>query len=261
MTTAPLPVTRDWYRVGTADANGVVPIDERHVDALARSNIWLIEGREKALLVDTGSGAGPLREAVAGATDKPVVAFAALGYYDHAGGLYQFDERVIHAADAHRIADPRPRSVASDRYVGWAFRAVPRAGYEPAAYAVPPCTPTRTVEDGEEIDIGGRRFEAVHLPGITAGTCGLFERATGILFTGDALSWDRGYVYDGEPADYSDDADKAAFRASLRRMLELPVSRVYPGHFDGFDAVRLREIVEDYLAGRTIPDPPSMPRG
>ncbi len=49
--------------------------------------IWLVEGREKALLVDTGLGLGDLRGEVEALTDKPVVVVNTHGHGDHSGGI------------------------------------------------------------------------------------------------------------------------------------------------------------------------------
>lgn len=245
-----LPLAQRWYEAERAE-QGVTLIREIHVAPGVCSNIWLVEGSERALLVDTGTGLGPLRATVESLTDRPIVAVATVGYYDHAGGLHQFDERLIHRLDAGRVADPSPRKNVSDKYVTWeAFDALPYPGFKPARYVLASAPPTRTLEEGDRIDLGDRRFEVLHLPGITQGTIGLFEQDTGILFTGEALADDGRGIYDGEPADYTDDADRKAFRASLKRMTTLPVSLVYPGHYARFDKARLEAIVEDYLAGR-----------
>ena len=86
----------------------------------------------------------------------------------------------------------------------------------------------------------------LHLPGVTDGSIGLFEAARGILFTGDALTNEEN-LYDGEPANYTGDADNAAFRRSLARIRALSVSTVYPGHYAPFTGARLRQIVDRYL--------------
>ncbi len=57
----------------------------------------------------------------------------------------------------------------------------------------PPITPapaTRLLAEGEAIDLGDRHFEVLHLPGHSPGSIGLWEEATGIFFSGDA-------IYDG----------------------------------------------------------------
>jgi glyoxylase-like metal-dependent hydrolase (beta-lactamase superfamily II) len=239
-----------WYAVQEHE-HRIALIKEVHVHDFACGNIWLVRGSERALLVDTGTGLGPLRATVASVTDRPVVAFATVGYYDHAGGLHQFDSRLAHRLEADRIANPSARRVVSDRYMTRrAFKNLPER-FDPRAYVMTASKPTRLVEDGDLIDLGDRTLEVVHFPGVTAGCSGLFERETGSLFTGEALSCNGGHLYDGEPSDRSEDADRRAFRDSLRRMLELPVSRVYPGHYAAFDRARLGEIVADYFAGRT----------
>jgi glyoxylase-like metal-dependent hydrolase (beta-lactamase superfamily II) len=246
-----LPVADRWYEIDEC-AHGLALVKELHVHDFARSNIWLVRGRRHALLVDTGTGLGPLRATIETVTDLPIVAFATVGYYDHAGGLHQFDSRVVHRLEADRVANPSPRKVVSERYVtDGAFKALPRAGFAPVEYRMAGSSPTRLVEDGDQIDLEDRSFEVVHLPGVTPGASGLFERETGILFTGEALSFNGGHLYDGEPAEYTDDADRNAFKMSLERMLRLPVKQVYPGHYEPFDGAQLAKVIGDYLAGRT----------
>jgi hydroxyacylglutathione hydrolase len=46
-------------------------------------NMYLLEGREKALLIDTGWGAGNLRALVEKLTSKPVIVTNTHGHLDH----------------------------------------------------------------------------------------------------------------------------------------------------------------------------------
>ncbi|MBT6509255.1 MAG: MBL fold metallo-hydrolase, partial [Rhodospirillaceae bacterium] len=220
----PLPVAEDWFAIEAADENGVRRVRETHVHEYGGGSMWLVEGTERALLVETGLGVAPLRAFVETITDKPVIAFASLGYYDHAGGLHQFDERWIHGADAHRIERPNRINTAAQWYLDGAFAALPHAGFDPASYVMPASKPTRLLNDGDVIDLGNRRFRVCHLPGVTSGASALFEEETGVLFTGETLVWDGDFVYDGEPPERSDDADRQAFRTSMRRLLDLPAT-------------------------------------
>jgi glyoxylase-like metal-dependent hydrolase (beta-lactamase superfamily II) len=52
---------------------------------------------------------------------------------------------------------------------------------------MPASEPTRLLSDGDNIDLGDRIFEVVHLPGVTDGASGLFERASGLLFLAKLL--------------------------------------------------------------------------
>jgi glyoxylase-like metal-dependent hydrolase (beta-lactamase superfamily II) len=160
-----LSPAESWYEVKELE-HGIARIDEVQLHEFARSNIWLVSGSEQVLLVDTGTGLGPLREVVESVTDRPVIAFATTGYYDHAGGLHQFDSRLIHRLAADQVQHPSPRRVVSDKYLTTtAFKALPEVGFDPAGYRMVPTTPTRLVEDGDVIDLGDRKIEGHSPPG------------------------------------------------------------------------------------------------
>ena len=55
-------------------------------------------------------------------------------------------------------------------------------------------------------------------------------------------------MYDGEPADYTDDADPIALRRSLERLLTVDVETVYPGHLSPYEGHRMIQIINKYLA-------------
>ena len=116
---------------------------------------------------------------------------------------------------------------------------------------MPGSEPTRLLTDGDQIDLGDRLFEVVHLPGVTDGACGLFERASGLVFTGEAFVWSDEYIYEGEPAERSKDADLGAFRDSIRRLISLPVTAVYRGHYGRSTAETMKAVGVAYLAGWT----------
>ena len=75
---------------------------------------------------------------------------------------------------------------------------------------------------------------------------GLLEKDSGAFFVGDSLL-DFAQPYDGEPPEYSDDADPIAFRKSYERLLELDIVNIYPGHGSPFDRARMTRIIREYL--------------
>jgi len=231
VTLRPLPVAPagTWFERRDA-GGGVTHITEPHVDPFLRCNCWHVPGREADLLIDTGLGLVSLlahaRDLFAG---RRVIAVATHYHFDHVGSLHEFDERVIHASEAAIIEDPA-------RIGGW-------LRFDRDDYAVVPCTATRTVDDGDVLDLGDRTFEVLHLPGHSPGSIGLWDEGTGVLFSGDA-------VYDGPLLDESSNSDIAAYCDTMRRLLTLPVKVVHGGHEASFDRPRLVELCDAYLRHR-----------
>ena len=62
--------------------------DDTHIISFMGGSqfMYLLEGEEKALLIDTGWGAGNLRTFVEKLTDKPVIVTNTHGHLDHSGG-------------------------------------------------------------------------------------------------------------------------------------------------------------------------------
>jgi glyoxylase-like metal-dependent hydrolase (beta-lactamase superfamily II) len=83
----------------------------------------------------------------------------------------------------------------------------------------------------------------MHLPGHSPGSMGLWEKSTGILFSGDAL-------YDGPLLDELEDSNLADYVRTMRRLRELPVRVVHAGHDPSFGRDRLIELADAYLARR-----------
>jgi glyoxylase-like metal-dependent hydrolase (beta-lactamase superfamily II) len=121
--------------------------------------------------------------------------------------------------------------------------AVPHEGYDLAGYRVEPSPATRLVDEGDVIDLGDRTFEVLHLPGHSPGSMGLWEEASGTLFSGDA-------VYDGPLLDMLPESNVAHYVETMTRLRDLPVAVVHAGHEPSFGRKRLRELAEAYLQQR-----------
>jgi glyoxylase-like metal-dependent hydrolase (beta-lactamase superfamily II) len=199
-----------------------------------------------------------LRAAAKHLFEKQLTAVATHAHYDHVGGLHEFPDRAIHGAEAAKVAAGFSASLsggakddailASIRAAGYLvpdelFTAVPDAAYDPKSYGVAAAPPTRTIDEGDVIDLGNRRFEVLHLPGHSPGSIGLWEARTGTLFSGDA-------IYDGPLLDEIDGADIRAYIRTMKRLRELPVEVVHAGHDPSFGRARLIELVDAYLAKR-----------
>jgi glyoxylase-like metal-dependent hydrolase (beta-lactamase superfamily II) len=238
-----LEVADRWFHVESL-GDDIALIREPYVDEFMRANLWHIRGRDRDLLIDTGMGVRSLRQELPRLTERPVVCVATHCHFDHWGGLYEFEERLGSALEAEIYASPTGATTIADQYVTDAsFSRLPHAGYEPLKYTVRPAALTRCIGEGDIIDLGNRVFAVVHLPGHTPGQIGLWEAATGLLFSGDA-------IYDGELFDHWYQRGREDYVETMNRLREIPVNVVHGGHCPSFGRSRMIEIIDEYLAGR-----------
>ncbi len=257
-----LPIADGWFSATPAGA-GVTLLTEPWVDEFLRANLWLVAGRDRDLLIDTGNGIAPLLPAVRALQEhprRPLVAVVTHTHSDHMGGLHEFPERLVHRLEAEALADAAdaaclvtaqlPASllaeIAADglKLPEVLLTASPREGFDPAAFAVVGTTATGTLDEGDTIDLGDRVFAVLHLPGHSPGSIGLWEEKTGVLFSGDAV------YRDGPLLDQMPGSDVGAYAETMRRLRELPVSTVHGGHDPSFGRPRLVAIAEEYVARR-----------
>lgn len=83
----------------------------------------------------------------------------------------------------------------------------------------------RRLKEGDFLEIGGMKWEVLHIPGHSAGSIALYDPANRVLIPGDT-------VY----ADYAigrfdlHGADASALKSSLMRLAKLDVDILLPGH-------------------------------
>lgn len=237
-----LPVARTWFE-RQAVADGITLIRESHVAAWLRCNIWHVRGRDRDLLIDSGMGMRPLKAEIALLAERPVIAVASHAHFDHIGGAWEFAVRLGHGSEAAIHAGPGLDNTCAKAWLtAEVLTALPGPGYDLSAFAIRPAPLTGHLDEGDVVDLGDRVFHVYHLPGHSPGSIALYEPATGTLFSGDV-------VYDGELIDNAYHSDPAAYRDSLARLRELPVSVVHAGHFGSFGRQRMLDIIDEYMAG------------
>jgi glyoxylase-like metal-dependent hydrolase (beta-lactamase superfamily II) len=225
---------------------GITLIHEPWVKPFFRCNMWHVRGRDADFLLDSGLGVFPLRDAIARLAERAPICVASHTHFDHIGGHHEFGCRCVHEAESDILASPRNDLTLASRYATDAmFDALPE-GWDSAAYAIKPAPATRVLANGDIIDLGDRAFEVIHTPGHSPGGIALWEKATGVLLSGDV-------IYDGPLITDSYHADLSDYDQSLSRLAALPVAVVHGGHFPSFGRARLHQLIDDYKAKRRLP--------
>ena len=177
---------------------------------MANETIYLMEGSEKAILLDAGTKIEGLRKIVEGITSKPITLIATHVHPDHTGSaINDFEEIWINAADTVNVP------MFMQGYPG-------KINY---------------LEDGQVFDLGGRSIEVIFTPGHTPGSATFFEM--------DGRKW--GYSGDafgsGNLLLTTNFSTLLATTTRIEKyMKKHGIEKMYPGHYMGSNPETLQRI-------------------
>lgn len=212
-------MTQDWFTVDRLADDTTVLSEYRHWE---ETHCYLIRGSERALLIDTGLGICDIQAPVRALTDLPVTAVATHVHWDHIGGHRYFPDFYAHELELDWLNGAFPLTMETIKEMVVDRCDLPD-GYDVNDYAFFQGAPTRILQDGDAIDLGGRSVQVLHTPGHSPGHMCFWEPDRGWLYTGDL-------VYKGTLFAYYPSTDPQAYLASLERVAALPVKRVFPAH-------------------------------
>jgi glyoxylase-like metal-dependent hydrolase (beta-lactamase superfamily II) len=164
----------DWYAIETV-APGLHAIGEPKYHQINWN--YLIEGRDSALLFDTGPGVRNIAPVVASLTDRPLTVMPSHLHYDHTGNLHRF-------ADLAMADLPILRSCVKDGQFH-APEDLFLGHYEDMIWK--PVSINHWWPIGHEIDLGGVKLEILHTPGHSPDSVSLLDRQRNILLAADFL--------------------------------------------------------------------------
>jgi glyoxylase-like metal-dependent hydrolase (beta-lactamase superfamily II) len=157
------------------------------IEGLGNELCYLLEGTERALLIDALTGAGNLRAFCRELTDLPVTLVNTHGHLDHAGGNFDFGECCIHADDIPLIYE-----IEKGRRMEFVKNSLEKTGRKvvllESDFTGSRPIKTLPIADGHVFDLGNRNIEVIAVPGHTRGTIVLLDRKAGLLFSGDACN-------------------------------------------------------------------------
>lgn len=220
-----MKLTEHIYLVGGGPFTGF------GVTSGADCHVYLIDGGEKLVLIDSGLGLDDgFNQLVSNIRDHGFdpqdIDVVALTHYhaDHAGGAARAQTEFGADLAIHHEAASSLEKADED---ATGLRAAREAGVFPESAHMMPCRVKLGLEDGDEVSVGPGRLRFVSTPGHCKGhgsflLDGLGEPA---LFTGDALFWAGRILLQAVP-----DCDLQASLESLRRLASLGFQGFYPGH-------------------------------
>jgi len=255
-----LSVADQWFETTKLDADTTLII-EPHIHVLEQANMFLVEGRDRDMILDTGMGVIPFKpflDTLRQDPDKDIICVSSHTHIDHIGAVHEFETRLVHPAEADEMANPSGLTTLFRRDIpepllkafldaGYPpigetlIEALPYEGYDPETYCLHGAPATGFLNHGDTVDLGNHIYTVLHLPGHSPGGIGLFEDSTGILFAADAI-YDGPLIYEGPGMSIAD------YRATFRLLRSLPVTIVHGGHDPSFGRVRMLEIIERYEA-------------
>jgi glyoxylase-like metal-dependent hydrolase (beta-lactamase superfamily II) len=224
-------------RVSVLDAlpGGVTGIDTNMGGVSEITAGFLLAG-ERPALVETGPA--KVASAVAAGVTEAGLDPADLAWIvvthihlDHAGGVGDLVRTfpnatvVVHPAGARHLVDPERLLASSARVYGPLMDTV-YGGLTPVEAGR-----VKAADDGEVLDLGGRRLELLHAPGHAKHHLAVFEPDLGVLFAGDGVGVLLPSTGVLRPATPPPDFDRDLAVASLRRFADRNPAHLVLTHF------------------------------
>ncbi len=185
---------------------------------------FLLTGKEKALMIDSGMNVENVKKIAQSLTDLPIELLITHGDRDHTGGNSEFDTFYMNSAEASNYF----------------------AGHTGCGDYIP-------VDDKDIIDLGGRPLEIISLAGHTPGSIAVLDINGKMLFSGDPIQ-------DGTIFMFGVQREYHAYLKSLRKLDRYRdrFDIIFPSH--GSAEVKpelidkLYDAMLDIKAGKYVPE-------
>jgi glyoxylase-like metal-dependent hydrolase (beta-lactamase superfamily II) len=139
----------------------VVPKVWQINDKPGNVTMYLLEGEDKAILIDAGDSKGDLQRYIKTLTVKPVELIVTHGHGDHAARIDQFDKVYLSHVDIDMLTDWFDMKIDASNVID--------------------------LKGDENFNIGGKTIEVISVPGHTLGSVAILDRERELLFTSDCI--------------------------------------------------------------------------
>ena len=210
----------DWFTVESIDKDTFAISEYKHWE---ETHCYLLCGSEKAVLIDTGLGVANINNIVDDLTTLPVMVVTTHVHWDHIGGHRYFENIAVHKAERDWLSVKFPIPLQAVKRNLMCKPCDFPEGFAIEDYQIFNGEPQGILHDGDCLDIGGRKLTVIHTPGHSPGHCCFYEPDRKYLFSGDL-------IYKGCLDAFYPSTDPLLFWQSVRKLQNLSINRILPGH-------------------------------
>jgi len=208
---------------------------------------FLVIGKRRALLLDTGMGIGDMKKLVSELTPLDVTVVNSHTHFDHIGCNHQFDFVYVHPypGAARRLENGLPHSENAVHLAGDSTCRPYPGHFDPGNYTIRPSKPAPLTE-GQVFDLGGRQLQVLFTPGHSPDSIMLLDRQNSILFTGDTFY--PATLYCHLSSEEGLDSSFEVYKETMLRLAdEIDVRILYCSHNEPMvDGVALKKVAKAF---------------
>ncbi|MFA9556691.1 MBL fold metallo-hydrolase [Evansella sp. AB-rgal1] len=213
-----------WFTIQKINTNTYAISEYGHWEKV---HSFLLMGKEKAILIDTGLGIDNIKRVTDQLTTLPIEVITTHVHTDHIGSHGEFEKIYVHQGDrdwfVNGIKGLSIEQIRKD--IGRDITLPTPDTFDPTTYQPFQGEPTGLLSDGDVIDLGNRKLIIYHTPGHSPGHLSVFDETNGYLFTGDLL-YDETPIYAFYPS-----TSPVELVNSWEKISVIPnVSKVYGSH-------------------------------
>ena len=156
------------------------------IDEFGLGTMYFIQGSQKGLLIDTGTGVGRISDFLKTITTLPYDVVLTHGHVDHTGGINQFNQVYVHQNDLQLALsiDLKSRQLYAtsilNTYPDSPFKIDDLIDFKQPTQLIP-------INENFTFDLGDKAIEVYLASGHTNGSIFLLDKTDKILFSGDSL--------------------------------------------------------------------------